>query len=709
VGIFNCAGGKSSFDRLTWANDPAWCRHLIGASPFCPQNATLSMGQCDLGNLMSIFTLRSIYKDFGIKEILRDASFSLESGDKVGLIGTNGSGKSTLLKMIAGLEPIDRGDMWVNASARIVYLPQQPEIAPNHTVLEQVFTDSGNQMALVREYEEISAKLSHGKGNQNQLMMRLSELSEEMDLTGAWEIETNAKIVLTKLGIGDFEARIGDLSGGYRKRVALAAALLSQPDVLLMDEPTNHLDALSVEWLQDYLNRYRGALLLITHDRYFLDRVTNRILEVDRGDLFSYAGNYSYFLEKKALAEESDLSTQHKHKGVLRRELEWLRRGPKARSTKQKARIDRVHEMQDREFKQAVGKVDIATAGRRIGKKVIELKEITKSYGERTLINAFSYEFSPDERVGIIGSNGAGKSTLMNIATGKLAPDSGTVEIGSTIHIGYFDQNSDDLAVNPEQRVIEYLKEVAELVKLADGTVVTAAQLLERFLFPGNQQYAPIHKLSGGERRRLFLLRVLISAPNVLILDEPTNDLDVQTLSILEEYLESFNGCVIVVSHDRYFLDRTVDTILALEPGGNIRKYPGNYSVYLDFKKDEDAAIGKLDNAERKADQASIKSANREQVQVTSTGAKVDSNIATPSAKSSKLSYKQKREYEQLEGKIAQLESEKAALERTLYQSPPSGFSDMQKLSDQLAVLIREIDIATDRWLTLAELAGNSY
>ena len=657
---------------------------------------------------MSIFTLRSIYKDFGIKEILRDASFSLEPGDKVGLIGTNGSGKSTLLKMIAGLESIDSGDMWVNASARIVYLPQQPEIDPDHTVLEQVFADSGNQMALVREYEEISDKLSHGKGDQNQLMTRLSELSEEMDLTGAWEIETNAKIVLTKLGIVDFEARIGDLSGGYRKRVALAAALLSQPDVLLMDEPTNHLDALSVEWLQEYLNRYRGALLLITHDRYFLDRVTNRIVEIDRADLFSYAGNYSYFLEKKALAEESDLSTQHKHKGVLRRELEWLRRGPKARSTKQKARIDRVHEMQDREFKQTVGKVDIATAGRRIGKKVIELKDITKSYGDRTLINGFSYEFSPDDRVGIIGSNGAGKSTLMNIATGKLAPDSGTVEIGSTIHIGYFDQNSDDLAVNPEQRVIEYLKEVAELVKLADGSIVTASQLLERFLFPGNQQYAPIHKLSGGERRRLFLLRVLISAPNVLILDEPTNDLDVQTLSILEEYLESFNGCVIVVSHDRYFLDRTVDTILALEPSGNIRKYPGNYSIYLDFKKDEETAISKLENAERKADKALAKQESQENSAAIAPTTESASKAATPTAKVSKLSYKQKREYEQLEGKIAQLETEKSAVERQLYHSPPSGFSDVQKLSDQLAKLTREIDTATDRWLALAELAGDS-
>src|SRR6476469_3007453 len=538
-------------------------------------------------NWMSIFTLQSVQKDFGIKEILKDASFSLDAADKVGLIGTNGSGKSTLLKMIAGLEPIDSGQILVNSGVKIVYLPQQPDLDENHTVLEQVFADSGEGMTLVREYEELSDKLAHGQGDATQLMARLSTISQRMDAIGAWELETQAKIILTKLGIENFEARIGELSGGYRKRIALAAALMANPDVLLMDEPTNHLDALSVEWLQSYLNRFRGALLLITHDRYFLDRVTNRIIEIDRGDIYTYSGNYSYYLEKKALAEESVVSTQRKHQGVLRRELEWLKRGPKARSTKQKARIERVHEMQEREFKQGQGKVDIATPGRRIGKKVIDLVNISKGYNDRTLIKDFTYNFNPEDRIGIIGGNGAGKSTLMNIITGRVEPDSGTVEIGSTIHIGYFDQHSEDLitARNEDQRVIDYIKEVGEFVKIADGTQISASQMLERFLFPGNQQYAPIHKLSGGEKRRLFLLRILMSAPNVLILDEPTNDLDVQTLAVLEEYLEDFNGCVIVVSHARYFLDRTIDRIFALEPEGNLRQYPGNYSVYLDFKK----------------------------------------------------------------------------------------------------------------------------
>jgi len=622
---------------------------------------------------MSIFTLQSVQKDFGIKEILKDASFSLDATDKVGLIGTNGSGKSTLLKMIAGLEPIDSGQLLVNSGARVVYLPQQPELDENHTVLEQVFADSGEQMTLVREYEELSHKLAHTPED-SQLMARFSRVMQRMEATGAWDLETKAKIILTKLGIEDFDARIGNLSGGYRKRIALAAALLSEPDVLLIDEPTNHLDAMSVEWLQSYLNSYRGAILLITHDRYFLDRVTNRIIEIDRGDLYTYSGNYSYYLEKKALAEESAVSSQRKHQGVLRRELEWLKRGPKARSTKQ-----------------AQGKVDISTPGRRIGKKVIELENVSKAYDGRTLIKDFTYEFSPDDRVGIIGGNGAGKSTLMDIITGRVQPDSGRVEIGSTIHIGYFDQHSEQLleALNENQRVIDYLKEVAELVKTADGTVITASQMLERFLFPGNQQYAPISKLSGGEKRRLFLLRVLMSAPNVLILDEPTNDLDVQTLSVLEEYLEDFNGCVIAVSHDRYFLDRTVEKIFALEPGGNLRQYPGNYSVYLDYKQAEEAQASQQSSQQKKAELPKVEKSDKQ---------------SSSNGKPRRLSTWEKREFEQLEGKIAQLEAEKAEAEKALYNAPSGSATKVQQLYEQVETLTQAIDAATERWMELAEL-----
>jgi ABC transport system ATP-binding/permease protein len=640
---------------------------------------------------MSVITLRSLHKDFGIKEILKDASFSLGPTDKVGVIGTNGSGKSTLLKMMARLEPIDGGDLWINSSAKIVYLPQQPDLDESHTVLEQVFADCGEQAQLVRDFEMLSDKLAHGEGDQELLLEKLSEVTHRMDTTGAWELETNSKIVLSKLGIEDFDATVGSLSGGYRKRIALATALLSEPDVLLMDEPTNHLDALSVEWLQTYLKRFRGALLLITHDRYFLDQVTNGIVEIDRGDLYTYDGNYTYYLEKKALAEESAVSTQRKHAGVLRRELEWLKRGPKARSTKQKARIDRIHGMQDKEFKQTQGKVEISTAGRRIGKKVIELTDISKAYDGRSLIQDFTYEFSPEDRVGIIGPNGAGKSTLMNIITGQVAPDTGTVEIGSTIHFGYFDQHSDDLSLKPEQRVIDYLKDVAELIKTADGEIITASQMLERFLFNPNQQYAPIEKLSGGEKRRLFLLKVLMGAPNVLILDEPTNDLDVQTLAVLEDYLEDFNGCVIVVSHDRYFLDRTVDTIFAFQPDSTLRQYPGNYSIYLDYKKSEED--------DRKSEAA-------EQARQDAQPAKV---IAPPpttfDSKPRKLSYKEKQELEQLETQIPEMEAEKAKLEKTLYGKQPSGLTDLQVLSERLAELDKTIETSTERWIELSELA----
>jgi ABC transport system ATP-binding/permease protein len=652
---------------------------------------------------MSVITLRSLHKDFGIKEILRDASFSLEPTDKVGVIGTNGSGKSTLLKMMAGLEPVDGGNIWVNPSVKIVYLPQQPDLDDDRTVLDQVFADSGEQAELVREYEVLSDQLAHGQGDLDRIMARLSDVTHRMDVTGAWELETNAKIILTKLGIEDFDAKVGSLSGGYRKRIALATALLSNPDVLLMDEPTNHLDALSVEWLQSYLKRFRGALLLITHDRYFLDQVTNNIVEIDRADLYTYAGNYSYYLEKKALAEESAVSTQRKHAGVLRRELEWLKRGPKARSTKQKARIDRIRDMQNQSFKQVQGKVEISTVGRRIGKKVISLNQIGKGFDGRSLIQNFTYEFSPEDRIGIIGPNGAGKSTLMNIITGRIEPDEGTVEIGSTIEFGYFDQHSDDLSLNPDQRVIEYLKDIAELITTSDGSVITASQMLERFLFSPNQQYAPIQMLSGGEKRRLFLLKVLMAAPNVLILDEPTNDLDVQTLAVLEDYLEDFNGAVIVVSHDRYFLDRTVDTIFSFQSDRTLKQYPGNYSVYLDFKKTEDNAAA----AEEKAiAEERIKSLHPESITPESSQSKVSEPQAPPAPASRKMSYKEKRELEQLEVRIPEMEAEKAALEKTLYGNPPSGFTDVKQLSERLAKLEREIETSTERWMKLSELVS---
>ena len=641
---------------------------------------------------MSIVTLQSVKKDFGIKEILKDANLSIDNSDKIGLIGVNGSGKSSLLKIIASIEPVDSGQILVNSGANIVYLPQQPDLNESYTVLEQVFADSGEQISLVREYQEISDKLARNPEN-SQLMSRLSIIMQQMEATGAWELETKAKIILSKLGITDFNVKIGSLSGGYRKRISLASALLSEPDLLLMDEPTNHLDADSVEWLQSYLKRYRGALLLITHDRYFLDKVTNKIIEIDRGDIYSFAGNYSYYLEKKALAEETAVTTQRKHQGVLRRELEWLKRGPKARSTKQKARIDRIREMQNTEFKKAQGKVDISTASRRIGKKVIELNNISKSYDDRNLIEDFNYEFSPEDRVGIIGGNGVGKSTLMDIITGRATPDSGRVEIGSTIHIGYFDQHSEQLldAIDQNQRVIEYIKEEGgEYINTTDGNRITASQMLEKFLFPPNQQYAPIYKLSGGEKRRLYLLCVLMSAPNVLILDEPTNDLDVQTLAVLEEYLEDFKGCVITVSHDRYFLDRTVDKIFAFEGYGKLRQYPGNYSVYLDYQQAEEAKQQTANTKEKTKKAVSESTQSKPQ-----TGEK---------KKKHRLSNWERKEFEQLEEKISQLENQKAEVEREMTNVPSGNYTQVQELYEQVETLKEEIDKATERWMELAEI-----
>ena len=638
---------------------------------------------------MTLITLQNITKDFGIKEILRDSSFSIEENDKVGLIGVNGSGKSTLLKAIAGIETFDRGTVTAKSGARIVYLPQQPNLNEEKTVLDEVFNESSEKLRLVREYESLSRKIENPSLTQEErekTTNKLTRVIEKMDTLDAWELETKAKIILSKLGIQDFDTPVGSLSGGYRKRISLATALLQEPDLLLMDEPTNHLDAESVEWLQNYLDSFGGAILLITHDRYFLDKVTNRILEIDRAQLYTYSGNYSYFLEKKAQQEAADAKIQHKHQGILRRELEWLKRGPKARSTKQRARIDRIYDMQDVQFKETQGKVAIDTPGRRIGKKVIELQNITKGYNGRTLIKDFSYEFTPQDRIGIIGGNGAGKSTLMNIITGKVAPDSGTVEIGSTIHIGYFDQHSEDLldAIDTDKRVIDYIKDIAAYVTTADGSQISASQMLERFLFNPNQQYAPIHKLSGGEKRRLFLLQVLMSAPNVLILDEPTNDLDVQTLSILEDYLESFNGCVITVSHDRYFLDRTVQFIMAIEPGGELKLYPGNYSVYLDYKKDEERAEKQKETSVKK-DTTTTK------------------NKQTTTNNNRRLSNYERREYDKLETKIAEMEMEKEELEKTLYHNPPSDFNQLQELSEKLSALSEEIDTATERWMELAE------
>ena len=505
----------------------------------------------------SILTIENVSRDFDGTILFADVTFGIQEGERVGLIGRNGSGKTTLLRMIAGLEQSDTGRIYVSGSPVVGYLSQNPTFDAEKTVLDTIFSSSDPRLGLLREYQEICAVLADSDGTDNRLLDRMSTISEAMDAADAWSLETEARIILDKLGIDDTTRVMGSLSGGERKRVAMAHALLEHPDLLILDEPTNHLDAETITWLEDFLIRYSGALLLVTHDRYFLERVVTRIVEIDRKGTQSFDGNYSYYLEKKQEQEEQREVEEHKRKQLAKSELAWLRSGAKARRTKQKARIERANDLLSRPAEESAKNVDIALGSRRLGKKILELRGVSKAYGDKRLIDDFTHVLRPGERVGIIGANGAGKSTLLEMIVGTVTPDAGEIETGETVVIGYYDQES--RAMGDEMRIIDYVKEGAEVVRTADGSSVSASQMLERFLFAKKAQYNLIGNLSGGERRRLYLLRLLMSSPNLLILDEPTNDLDIATLQALEEYLEGFPGPAIVVSHDRYFLDRTID------------------------------------------------------------------------------------------------------------------------------------------------------
>lgn len=517
---------------------------------------------------MNYITLEKIYKSYSEKVLLKNVSLTVNEGDKIGIIGINGAGKSTLLKILAGKDEFFDGEMTKNKNVRIEYLSQRQEFDDNSTILEQIFKSDTKEMKLIKEYEELL-----GSDDQE----RLLKCQEQIDALNLWSIESEAKTVLTKLGINDFNELIGNLSGGQKKRVALATALITPCDLLILDEPTNHLDSSSIEWLENYLNNRKGALVMITHDRYFLDRVSNKTFELDRGTLYAYDGNYSKFLEKKMERLEREESEEKKRQSLIRKELKWVRRGAKARSTKQKARLMRFEELVNREYVKPNTDIEVNFIGTRLGKKIIELENISKSYDSKTLFNDFSYIFTKEDRIGIIGENGVGKSTLINILRGKLMPGSGTIEVGETVKIGCFSQ--EDTHMDPNMKAIDYIKEGGEIIPVADGTKITASTLCERFLFDGTLQYTKIEKLSGGERRRLHLLRVLMSAPNVLLLDEPTNDLDINTLNILEDFLDDFVGVIVTVSHDRYFLDRICNKIFAYEDG-KINIYLGNYSDY---------------------------------------------------------------------------------------------------------------------------------
>ncbi len=577
-------------------------------------------------------------KNYGLRQLLADVSVYVDSGDKIGIIGINGTGKSTLLRLLARAEEPDRGTVQLFPRVRAAYLPQNPAMDENAAVLEQVLRLLPDDAREAAEYE--------------------------------------ARAMLMRFGIADCTQRVGTLSGGQRKRAALAATLLQPADVLLLDEPTNHLDLEMVEWLEDYLRRFRGALVLITHDRYFLDRVVNRIVEVDHGTLYGYEGGWSKYLELKAERLAMADASERKRQSILRREREWVMRGARARGTKSRDRLERYEALKNQAAPERDSTVQLAAASSRLGRKTIELENITKAFGERTVLRSFSDQIARNDRVGIVGRNGAGKSTLLNLIAGRLEPDEGTIDIGSTVRIGYFTQEAREL--DPEDRVIDAVRAIANHVETAEGTF-SASQLLERFLFPGDQQYAKIGSLSGGEKRRLFLLCVLIGAPNILLLDEPTNDLDVETLTILEDYLEGFPGAVLAVSHDRYFLDKLAERIVEVREAGETCKYIGGFTEYQQ-KRREDVPAPREKNK--------IKAAPR--------AASVD---ARP-----RFSYKEQREYQTIDAELEALTAKKESIEAEI-ASAGSDYVKLQTLLEEQQTVEQALEEKTERWLYLTELA----
>lgn len=639
---------------------------------------------------MNLLSAEHVTKSYGEKVLFDDLSFTVGDRQRIGLIGVNGTGKSSLLAVLAGLDTPDSGKLVHAGDFRVEFLAQDPEFAEGITVLEHIFRGNSPLMQTLREYEEALGNLERDPENAK-LQARLFSVQHRMDDLQAWDASTHAKTILTQLGLRDFSKPVSLLSGGQRKRVALASALIQQADLLILDEPTNHIDHQTVEWLEDHLSKYRGALLLVTHDRYFLDRVVNRIFELDRGRLFSYEGNYSYFLEKKADREEREAASEDKRQNLLRRELAWLKRGAKARTTKQKARIERAETLRDRKVDGPEESLQFSVGASRLGKKVLELENVTKSVGGRKLIDDFDYIVMPDDRVGIIGPNGSGKSTFLNLIAGRLEPDSGMVVTGQTVKLAYYNQENQDM--DGSMRVIEYIKEAAEVIHTVDGETITASQMLERFLFPGPLQWTQIAKLSGGEKRRLYLLRTLMGEPNVLLLDEPTNDLDIQTLSILEEYLEGFPGAVITVSHDRYFLDRTADHLFIFQENGPIQRYFGTYSEYLESMKSQSAEkLGSTDTGtgsrspegkapQENSEESGGRSANRPR----------------------KLSYKEQKEWDSIEDLIAGLEDKLASVKQEIVDNG-ADYDKVSKLFEEDQKLASALEAAMERWTELSEL-----
>jgi ABC transport system ATP-binding/permease protein len=624
---------------------------------------------------MKTISIEQISKTYGEKTLFSDISFTITEKERIGLIGVNGTGKSSLLKLIAGIDGPDSGELIMAKDYKISYLAQQPDLNSELTILEQIFAGDAPIFKVLKDYETILLKLNEQPENQR-IQEKLFQLQKEMDSLNGWDVSTNAKTILTKLGIEDFNLKIGTLSGGQKKRVALSQVLIQSPDLLILDEPTNHLDYESINWLEEYLARYQGAILLVTHDRYFLDSVTNRIFELDGGKIYTYKGNYAAFLEAKAVRDENETATILKQKNLFRRELEWIRRGAKARSTKQKARIQRFDKLDDELSSiKSNEKLDIALKGSRLGKQVFELNEASKRYGNKVIIDHFDLLVKPGDRIGIIGKNGTGKSTLLNILAGKIPLDAGERIIGQTVKVAYYTQESEDLDEN--KRMIEYLKETALVIETADGKTISAAQMLERFLFPPHTHGTPIRKLSGGEKRRLYLLKILMLEPNVLLLDEPTNDLDTQTLTVLEDYLEDFPGVVITVSHDRYFLDKVVQQLIVLKGDGLFDTFYGNYSEFLE----KEIKLPETKKTEIK-EEVTLKE----------------------KPKKKRMSYNEQREFETIEDDIAKVESRLEEITNEI-NNTGSDFEKAQKLMEEESGLNERLEHLIERWTYLTELS----
>ncbi|RBP62108.1 ATP-binding cassette subfamily F protein uup [Alkalibaculum bacchi] len=586
---------------------------------------------------MSILTADNLSKSYGEKVLFKNISFSIVD-EKIGLIGINGTGKSTLLKMIAGMEPSESGNIQMTSGMKIEYLPQDPEFDEDSSILEQVFKGDSKVLRLIRDYQNALDEISKEPENEK-IQRRLSQLSNEMDSSDAWGMENQIKTILTRLGIQDYSRKISTLSGGQKKRVALASALVTPCDLLILDEPTNHLDNKMIDWLEGHIKSRTGSLLMITHDRYFLDRVVTKIMELDKGHLYIYEGNYTHHIEKKLERQELASSMERKRQNLYRQELAWIKRGARARTTKQKARIQRFEAIKDAKVDIEETQIEISSVHSRLGQKIIEIEDLHKSFGNKHIVDGFSYTFQKDDRIGVIGDNGAGKTTLLNLIIGKLSPDHGTVTLGETVKLAYFSQQIEEM--DETLRAIEYIKETAEFVTTSDGNKISASQMMEKFLFPSDLQWTPIYKLSGGEKRRLYLMKILIDSPNVLVLDEPTNDIDIDTLNVLEGYIDDFRGPVITVSHDRYFLDRICNKIFYLDGKGKITQYTGNYFDYIEETRSNWNSNSSLE--------ATVESYMEEKSKASILESKKEKT-------KTKLSYNEKREYESIDGQIELLE-----------------------------------------------------